>query len=481
MRRTLTLLIAAVFCVTAHAADAQTKKKGKKKQQATESDNSAAPDKILYDRAINDIKRGRQEVGRLTLQTLINTYPDSEYLAKAKLAIADSFYKEGGTASLTQAIATYKDFIVFFPFLPEAAYAQMQVGMAHYKQLQKPDRDRTEARVAEDEFQTFLQKYPNDPLVPQAQQRLREVQEILAEGDYRIGYYYYVKGSYRASAGRLLTIAKRYPLYSKSDHALWMLGNIFEKGENKDAAAAYYARIIRDYPLSGLSADAKKKLTAIGKGIPQPDPQALAWMQKERSADRGRASILRKTTGILRPGPDVRSAARYGAPNLEPGSEASGVDILTPGGQIRLGGTATGAVTTPLVEVVTPGVNAASTTGTPTDGTSDSSGQPPAPNPSTGAPDTSTPIHTQTGDGNPTPATDGTAAQPATLASSAGGESAAAGRTDAAGSGTPPNCSNTTASNPSADGKTDTSQANCSNGKAKESSSKKKKKKIILW
>ena len=64
---------------------------------------------------------GRYTTGRLALQTLINTYPDSEYLAKAKLAIGDSYYKEGGTAGLKQSIVEYKDFITFFPFLDEAA------------------------------------------------------------------------------------------------------------------------------------------------------------------------------------------------------------------------------------------------------------------------------------------------------------------------------------------------------------------------
>jgi len=116
------------------------KKAQKQKAAATETEASVAPDKILYDRAIKDIKKGRHEVGRLTLQTLINTYPDSEYLADAKLAIADSYYKEGGSANLTQAIAAYKDFGVFFPFLPKAPYAQMQVAMTHYKQMEKPDR-----------------------------------------------------------------------------------------------------------------------------------------------------------------------------------------------------------------------------------------------------------------------------------------------------------------------------------------------------
>ena len=81
------------------------------------------PDKVLYQKSIDAIAHGRYDIGRLTLQTLLNTYPDSEYLAKAKLAIADSYYEQGGTAGLTEAEAEYKDFITFFPTAPEAPMA----------------------------------------------------------------------------------------------------------------------------------------------------------------------------------------------------------------------------------------------------------------------------------------------------------------------------------------------------------------------
>ena len=86
-----------------------------------ETNESAEADKLLYERALNDLQHNRFELSRLSMETLINTYPDSEYLAKAKLAIADSYFKEGGTTGLTQAVATYQDFITFFPFLDEAA------------------------------------------------------------------------------------------------------------------------------------------------------------------------------------------------------------------------------------------------------------------------------------------------------------------------------------------------------------------------
>ena len=96
LRRTLTWAFAwtlmAGLLLGASSSDAQLlHKKRKKTNKSTSADNTAEPDKILYNRAVEDIKHGRQEVGRLGLQTLINTYPDSEFLAKAKLGIADSY------------------------------------------------------------------------------------------------------------------------------------------------------------------------------------------------------------------------------------------------------------------------------------------------------------------------------------------------------------------------------------------------------
>src|ERR1700741_1756466 len=84
---------------------------------------SKQPDKILFDRAMDAMKHNRFDVARLTLQTLINTYPDSEYVPRAKLAVGYSWYAQGGSAAMTQAENEYRDFIPFFPNMPEAAEA----------------------------------------------------------------------------------------------------------------------------------------------------------------------------------------------------------------------------------------------------------------------------------------------------------------------------------------------------------------------
>jgi outer membrane protein assembly factor BamD len=327
-----------------------------RKKAAPIAGTSAEPDKVLYDKATEDIKHGHYIIGRLSLQTLINTYPDSEYLAKAKLAIGDSYYKEGGTAGLKQSIVEYKDFITFFPFLDEAAYAQLQLANGYYRQMEKPDRDRSQAIQAEAEFQTFLEKYPSSPLKPQAEQRLREIQEVLAEGNFRVANFYFIRGAYKAAGARLIELTNRYPLYSQADQANWMIGQIYEKTEHNEIAAQYYTRIVKDYPLSSLAGNAKAKLSKFGMPVPQADPSAVARMQKEQEAARDRPGMLRRSIIALKTGPDVSASAHSGAPTMTPASE-SGDETLSFGAPPTLGMTgATGATgSSATVETVTPG------------------------------------------------------------------------------------------------------------------------------
>ena len=116
---------------------------------------------------------------------------------RAKLAVGDSWFKEGGTAALTQAEAEYKDFITFFPNAPEAAEAKMKVADIYYEQMEKPDRDSPTRRAAEKEYRDMINMFPDSTLVPRAKQKLRDVQEVLAERETEIGLYYESRENYQ--------------------------------------------------------------------------------------------------------------------------------------------------------------------------------------------------------------------------------------------------------------------------------------------
>src|SRR6202521_407022 len=190
---------------------------------------SKQPDKVLFDRAMDAMKHNRFDVARMTLQTLINTYPDSEFIARAKLAVGDSWYAEGGTASLAQAEQEYRDFETFFPNMPEAAEAQLKIANIQYQQMEKADRDFTHAKRAEDEYRNLIMQYPDNPkLVKEGKERLLEVQEVLADREFGIGKFYNLRMSYPASIARLKTLVEKYPLYSRADEALYLLGQNYE-------------------------------------------------------------------------------------------------------------------------------------------------------------------------------------------------------------------------------------------------------------
>ncbi len=279
------------------------------------------PDKVLYDRAINDIEHSRYEVARITLNTLINTYDQSEFLAKAKLAVADSWYREGGSAGLAQAEAEYKDFILFYPAMEEAAESQQKICMIHYRQMEKSDRDANQALRAEDECRALITTFPNSTFVPATQQLLRNIQESLAEREFLVGAFYVKRGDNSAASSRLSHIVDQYPLYSKADEALWELGQAYERLDGKASnrfrkqAGDAYARIVRDYPLSGYADDAKKKLKDMELPIPEADQVALNRMKWEQE-NKQKAGMLKSMTGVLRRGPDVSDAARSGSPAM---------------------------------------------------------------------------------------------------------------------------------------------------------------------
>ncbi len=344
------LAVSATACLAATLVAAPAHARVKKPRKVSSTDplagvNSKQPDKELFDKAMNAMKKGKFDVARLDLQALLTTYPESEYQMRAKLAVGDSWYKEGGAAALQQAESEYKDFITFFPDQPEAAEAQMKVADIYYAQMEKPDRDPTNAGRAEQEYRLMVQQYPESSLVPRAKQRLREVQEVLAQRQFTIGSFYATHENYAASIARLQTVTDSYPLYSKSDMALLQLGddyaaeaamvprfNISAAQKERliaaynDRAADCYDKVVMRYPMAPHVEDAREKLIALGRPVPEPSQTALAESEAE---EQSRINVKLKDRAVLlvKHGPSTLAAARVGEPRMTPAQTVTAPEI----------------------------------------------------------------------------------------------------------------------------------------------------------
>ncbi len=328
---------------------------------------SKQPDKVLFDRSMDAMKHNRFDVSRITLQTLINTYPDSEYIARAKLGVADSWYAEGGSASMAQAETEYKDFITFFPNMPEAAEAQLKIANIHYQEMEKPDRDFTHARRAEDEYRQLILQWPDSKLVPEAKHRLLEVQEVIAEREYEVGSFYFKRTSYPAAIARLQSLVDRYPLYSKADEALYLLGQSYEgqialvrarPGPEllkarliqrlTENATEAYSHILTRYPLMDRADDAKARLVALHQPVPRPTKAAVA-LNKAEADSRRESSTLSNVMRTFRKSPDVAHASKVGEPALVDAKQTSAVEVTQKESQAMMTGSGGGG--TPGVSV----------------------------------------------------------------------------------------------------------------------------------
>jgi outer membrane protein assembly factor BamD len=352
---------------------------------------SKQPDKVLFDKAMDAMRHNRFDVARMTLQTLINTYPDSEYIARAKLAVGDSWYAEGGTASLAQAEQEYRDFETFFPNMPEAAEAQLKIANIQYQQMEKADRDFTHAERAEQEYRNLIMQYPDNPkLVKEGKERLLEVQEVLAEREFEIGRFYYLRMSYPASIARLKSLVEKYPLYSRADEALFTLGQDYEgqiaqlrarptcvrtspqpgcvleqvktnmmQELNKEAGQAY-SQILTRYPIMDSADEAKKRLAALHLPIPRPTKAAVAQNRAEDESRRENTTLTRLMS-VVKKGPDVEQATKIGEPTLVDPTpiDARGDALRTTQAAMGMGAGGEKSVQVEAVGTGTPGANEA--------------------------------------------------------------------------------------------------------------------------
>jgi outer membrane protein assembly factor BamD len=239
--------------------------------------SNAAPgrDRVLFEEAAKEVRKGNHDTGRLLFTTIITTYPDSPFLPLAKLAIADSFYLEGGTSSLIQAAASYQDWLAFFPTDPLADAAMLKVAESEMRQMGLSDRDITHARKAEQRLKVLLQQYPQSKLRPTVQDRLWEVQESLGMHSMSIGDFY-LEARYKqtrlglkGAQSRYKEVVDKYPCFSQTDKVLFKLAYTYAQEEEPDEAAKYYVELLQKYPDSEYAEKAKEQLSIIGVPIPE--------------------------------------------------------------------------------------------------------------------------------------------------------------------------------------------------------------------
>ena len=97
---------------------------------------------------------------------------------------------------------------------------------------------RRDYALAEEGFRTFLSKYPNDRLAPEAQ--------------YWLGESLFQRQLYRDAAENFLNVSTKYETTAKAPDSLLRLGQSLAALGERDAACASLAEVLRKYPRAAI-------------------------------------------------------------------------------------------------------------------------------------------------------------------------------------------------------------------------------------
>jgi outer membrane protein assembly factor BamD len=235
------------------------------------------PDEFLFGRGNTALQEKRWFTAREFFQTLIDTYPQSQHRADAKLGLADAYLGDGSPASQVLAINEYREFLSFFPTSPRADYAQYKLAMSHFSQMPKAGRDQTETREALKEFDVLFEKYPNSPLLTEARVKQREAKDRLGRSEYLVGITYYRLKWYPGVVARLQALLKADPQFTDRDAVYYYLADSLTELNRPAEAVPLLEKIPQEFEKSDYIEKAKKRLEEIktlAANPPAPPKQA---------------------------------------------------------------------------------------------------------------------------------------------------------------------------------------------------------------
>ena len=222
---------------------------------ATLASNS---DQVIWEAGQKALKGKQWDVARQHFRRIVDGFPQSPLVPQARLAVGDSYFTEGGPASMILAAGQYREFLTVFPSHPRGDYAQFQVAESYYNQKNAPDRDQTQVAQALEEYLGFLDRYPDSPMAKTVRERVKACRGSLARSEFVVAYFYQKsRRAYRAAIPRYENILKNYPDFDQTDETLLRLGQCLTFSGRNAEAAPVLARLIDEYPESVFVKEAR--------------------------------------------------------------------------------------------------------------------------------------------------------------------------------------------------------------------------------
>ncbi len=229
------------------------------KKPAVRPSDTFDPEKA-FATASEQLEKKDYEEARASFLEVKNRDISRKFAPLAQLRIADSYVKE---EEPELAVNEYQKFLEAYPDHKYAPYAQYQIAMVYFNQIEGPERGYGGAARALEEFEKLKKMFPRNPYKDVVELRIQKCRNIMAEYEFLVGEFYYKKGSYNSAISRFEVLLKKYPDYNRGADVLFYTGMSYKNLGKKDRASEYLIRLIERYPDNRLVTDAKKELAKL--------------------------------------------------------------------------------------------------------------------------------------------------------------------------------------------------------------------------
>ncbi len=226
----------------------------------------AEADKYLFDQGTAALKKKSWLKGREYFRMIVDNYPQSRFRPDAKLGLGDTYLGENSVESLILGANEYREFLTFFPTHERAYYAQYQLARSYHQQMHAPQRDQTQTKEAILEYEVFIQRFPDSPLIAEGRKGLQECRDRLSDSDYEVGFFYYRARWYPGAMSRFRAVLKENPEYTKRDALYYHLADTYVKMGAAPEAIPLLDRLSKEFEKSQYLLPGEKLMASIKDG-----------------------------------------------------------------------------------------------------------------------------------------------------------------------------------------------------------------------
>ncbi|MEM1377776.1 MAG: outer membrane protein assembly factor BamD [Pseudomonadota bacterium] len=206
------------------------------------------PADVLYNQGLANMNSGNMREAARKFAAVDRQHPYSDFARKANVMAAFVSYRMG---NFDDAIQASRRFVNLYPSHEDAAYAQYIIGLSYFKQMPEVTRDQRDTRLALQNLNELIERYPGSIYEEDAKKRIRMARDQLAGKEMQVGRYYLERREYAGAISRFRLVAENYSNTRHIEEAL--------------------ARLTETYFAMGLAAEAQNAAAVLGHNFPDSD------------------------------------------------------------------------------------------------------------------------------------------------------------------------------------------------------------------